>query len=139
MNFFMKAFTGLHVLLVRLSGGRLGGSMNGFKVLILNTTGRKSGKTRANPLGYFEHQDGYLIVASNGGQNHHPAWFYNLSGNPQVTIEIMGTKSNARAQLVGSENYQQIWDWLVAQAPQYANYAKSTTRQIPLVLLKSVK
>lgn len=139
MKFLMKAFTGLHVLLFRLSGGRLGGIMNGFKVLILNTTGRKSGKTRANPLGYFEHQDGYLIVASNGGKDRHPAWFYNLESNPQVTIEVMGTTNNARAQMVGSDKYQQTWDWMVAQAPQYANYAISTTRKIPLVLLTSVK
>ena len=83
-----KIWTRMHVFLYRLTGGRFGSEMRGFKVLLLTTTGRKSGKPRTTPLGYFDHEGGYVIIASNGGLPSNPAWFYNLKANPRVDIQV---------------------------------------------------
>jgi deazaflavin-dependent oxidoreductase (nitroreductase family) len=81
-----KLFTALQVALYRMSGGKLGGTMMGFKVLLLTTTGRKSGKVHTTPLGWFDRPGGYVIVASNGGGPRHPGWYFNLQSKPQATI-----------------------------------------------------
>jgi F420H(2)-dependent quinone reductase len=83
MKALFRFFTAIMVGLYRLSGGILGGNMRGFKVLLLTTTGRKSGKTRTTPLGRFDWKDGYVIVASNAGGPTNPAWFLNLKSHPQ--------------------------------------------------------
>ncbi len=72
MRFLFKLFMGLHVFIYRLTGGKLGGSMGKFKVLILTTKGRKSGKILSNPVGYFERDGKYIIVASNSGNDKIP-------------------------------------------------------------------
>ncbi len=74
----------IDVWIYRHSGGKLGGNMRGFKVLLLTTTGRKSGKAHTVPLGCFDHKAGYVVVASNAGLPTHPAWYYNLKSNPCV-------------------------------------------------------
>ena len=135
MKYLIRAFMALHVGLYRLSRGKLGGTMNGFKVLLLTTTGRKSGKTRTAPLGYFERQGGHLIVASNGGQPAHPAWYHNLTSNPQVTIQVLERVIPVTAEVLAGDERAQAWQHVVTTAPPYAAYEKQTTREIPLVLL----
>jgi deazaflavin-dependent oxidoreductase (nitroreductase family) len=135
MKYLIRAFMALHVGLYRLSRGKLGGTMNGFKVLLLTTTGRKSGKTRTAPLGFFERQGGYLIVASNGGQPVHPAWYHNLTSNPQVTIQVLERVIPVTAEVLAGDDRAQAWQQVVTTAPPYAAYEKKTAREIPLVLL----
>jgi deazaflavin-dependent oxidoreductase (nitroreductase family) len=136
MIIFFKLFMGLHVFIYRLTGGRLGGGMNGFKVLILTTRGRKSGKLHTNPVGYFERDDDYLIVASNGGQDKHPAWYHNLKANPNITIQVMDKVMQVHAEILTGEARSAAWKQVVETAPAFGNYQKSTTREIPLVALK---
>lgn len=135
MKYLFKLFMAIHVWIYRLSGGKLGGTMRGFKVLLLTTTGRKSGKTYTTPLGRFDHEDGYIIVASNAGQPTHPAWYYNLKSNPHVTVQVLDRVIPATAEVLSGEARMEAWRQVITTAPSYANYEKQTTREIPLILL----
>jgi deazaflavin-dependent oxidoreductase (nitroreductase family) len=119
----------------RLTRGKFGGEMRGFKVLILNTIGRKSGRVHSNPVGYFEREGGYLVVASNGGQPTHPAWFHNLKANPGFTIQVREKVLRVNARIISGAERASLWKWVVETAPAFGEYAKSTPREIPLVLL----
>lgn len=83
-----KIASAIHVFVYRRTGGRFGGDIAGLHVLLLTTTGRKSGRRRTIPLGYFEHDGRYVIIGSNGGSDAHPAWFGNLRSEPRVTIQV---------------------------------------------------
>jgi deazaflavin-dependent oxidoreductase (nitroreductase family) len=126
----------IHIFLYRLTDGRFGGEMRGFKVLLLTTTGRKSGQKRTTPLGYFDYDGGYVITASNGGLPRNPGWYYNLKGNPQVTVQVKDRAMTAVAEEVKGNLRNQLWDQLIEQAPGYAEYPKRTTREIPMVILR---
>jgi deazaflavin-dependent oxidoreductase (nitroreductase family) len=139
MKYFAKLFFAFSVWIYRLSGGKLGGRFRGFKVLLLTTTGRKSGKTHTIPLGCFDHKDGYVIVGSNNGQPTHPAWYYNLKSNPQVTVQVLDEVIPVTADVLSGEARAQAWQQVIATAPSYADYEKKTTREIPLVLLRPSK
>jgi deazaflavin-dependent oxidoreductase (nitroreductase family) len=136
LMFIFKLFMALQVALYRLSGGKLGGEMRGFKVLLLTTTGRKSGKIRTAPLGFFERQGGYVIVASNGGQPTHPAWYHNLKSHPGATVQILDKIIPVAAEILTGEARAQAWQQVITAAPLYENYQKHTVREIPLVLLQ---
>jgi F420H(2)-dependent quinone reductase len=125
------------VFIYRITKGGLGGRMTELDVLLLTTTGRKSGKRRTTPLGYFEDSGGYVVIGigSNAGFATHPAWFHNLRSNPQVHIEIKDCKLDANAEIVDAGRRRALWARLVAISPQYERYEKKTTREIPLVLL----
>jgi deazaflavin-dependent oxidoreductase (nitroreductase family) len=133
-----KLFLSFYVWLYRVSGGRIGGSMGGFNVLLLHTTGRKSGQAHTTPVGYFEHEGGYVIVASNAGKDQNPGWYYNLKNMPQVEIEIGSQHLQAKVQMIDSASRPAIWKKIVAAAPNYGAYETKTKREIPLVLLKPV-
>jgi deazaflavin-dependent oxidoreductase (nitroreductase family) len=111
------------------------GRMAGLNLLLLTTMGRKSGKQRTTPLGYFEHDGGYVITASNAGSDRHPGWFLNLRDHPQVQIQIKDKEMPATAQVLGPELRNELWKKLVSLFPQYGKYATSTKRVIPMVLL----
>ena len=128
----------IFVALYRLSGGRVGGRVQGLRVLLLTTTGRKSGTRRTTPLGFFEQDDAYVVIASNAGSDTHPAWFYNLRGNPAAKVEIMDRQIEVNAEVVKQDRRSALWNRLVELAPGYGNYAKKTRREIPLVILHPV-
>ena len=107
-------------------------------VLLLTTTGRKSGKVRTLPLGSFDRQGGYLIVASNGGAPANPAWYYNLKSHPQVTVQVLDKVIPVTAEILSGEDRAQAWQQVISEAPNYAAYQKRTTRQIPLILLHPI-
>jgi F420H(2)-dependent quinone reductase len=134
-----QLFMALQVALYRLTGGKLGGKFMGFNVLLLTTTGRKSGKTRTVPLGRFDRPGGYVIVASNGGQPTHPGWYFNLKNNAQVTIQVLDKVMTATAEVLTGQDRAQAWQQVITTAPQYANYEKQTSREIPLVFLRPTK
>jgi len=131
-----KMFTGSHAFIYRLTGGRFGASMRGMKVLLISTRGRKSGRTYTTPIGYFERQDGYLVVASNSGKPVHPAWFLNLKANPQVTVQVKDRVFQVIAEILPSDQRAAAWKQVIEAAPVYAGYESRTSREIPLVLLK---
>ena len=139
MKYIFKLFLALQVGIYRLSGGKLGGSMGRNRILLLTTTGRKSGKIRTIPLGCFDHKDGYVIVASNAGQPTHPAWYLNLKSNPRVTVQVLDKVLSVTAEVLSGEARAQAWQRVITTAPSYANYVKRTTREIPVVLLRPGK
>jgi deazaflavin-dependent oxidoreductase (nitroreductase family) len=97
-----RAFVKVHVALYRARGGRLGGRLGkGVPVLLLTTTGRKTGKRRTTPLLYVEEADRYVVVASVGGAPSHPAWYLNLRSNPAATIQVGGRKLAVTAETAG--------------------------------------
>ena len=133
---FIKLLINLHSFFYKLTGGVLGGQMGAYKILLLTTRGRKSGREFTTPLGYFDHQGGYLIIASNGGQDKGPDWYFNLTSDPQVRIQIKDQIFNAQAQVLDGETRTPVWDRIVAEAPQYGQYEKRTDRLIPVVWLR---
>ena len=133
-----KIIMAISVFLYRLTGGKVGGKVQGLQVLLLSTIGRKTGKRRTTPLGYFEHDGGYVIIGSNAGFDTHPAWFHNLRSNPQATIQVKDKQFEVRAEIAEPEERDKLWARLMELAPSYANYAKRTSRVIPLVILRSL-
>jgi deazaflavin-dependent oxidoreductase (nitroreductase family) len=135
----IKAMGRSHRAVYRLSRGRLLGRVAGMPVLLLTTTGRRSGRARTTPLTYFEVGDEFVIVASNGGEDRAPAWWLNLREHPQATITI-GTRSHSvTARTVAGEERGRLWPMITATYPGYAAYARRTTRPIPVVLLRRTK
>lgn len=133
-NFFEKAFIGMHVNLYRWTGGRLMGKIGGTPVLLLTTTGRKTGKARTTPLGYFVAEGDYIVVASNGGRPARPAWYLNLTHTPQVTIQVGGKAMPATAESINGEARAVLWRKIAAESSAYAPFAQPE-RDIPLVRL----
>jgi deazaflavin-dependent oxidoreductase (nitroreductase family) len=125
----------LQVKIYQLSKGKFGGNMRGFNLLLLTTTGRRSGKEYTTPLGRFDQEGGYIIVASNAGQTTQPAWYLNVKHNPQVTVQVMDKVIPATAEVLSGEARTQAWRQVTSIAPAYANYEKRTTREIPIILL----
>lgn len=136
MKTMLKVFATLYVGLYRLTGGRIGGKMGRSSVLLLTTTGRKSGKTRTVPVGAFDGQRGWVIVASNNGQPTHPGWYHNLVSRPQASVQVLDKVMPVRAEVLTGSARAEAWKKVIATAPSYANYEKRTSREIPLVLLQ---
>ena len=126
----------IHVALYRLTGGRIGGRAFGAPVLLLTARGRKTGKLRTTPLLYLEDGDRLVVVASKGGAPRHPAWFLNLSANPQVTVERRRKRLTMRAREADDAERQRYWPQVVAMYSGYAKYQEKTSRRIPLVVLE---
>ena len=138
MKFIFKAVTAIHSFLYRLTKGGLGGKMMDFQVLLLTTTGRKSGKKHTSPLGYIMDNGNYVICASNGGATKHPSWYLNITKTPQVTVEVLDKRMTATAEVATGDERQRLWNALVASAPSYKNYETKTTREIPMVVLRPI-
>lgn len=126
------------VVLYQRTNGKIGSQMQGLPVLLLTTTGRKTGKPRITPLGYLEHDGHYVVIASNAGFDTHPAWFHNLTSHPQVRLQIRDQQFTAIAERADRMLRQQLWAKLVERAPGYGAYQKRTVREIPIVLLRPV-
>lgn len=134
---FLIVVSRLHVALFRLTRGRVGGRIgNGLPVLLLTTTGRKSGKARTTPLLYVEDGGRYVIVASVGGAPKHPAWYLNLQADPSATIEVGGRSLAVRAETAEEpEERARLWQALTQMYPTYDAYQARTSRIIPVVAL----
>ncbi len=131
-------FVPLHRFLFRLSGGRVLNRLEGGGVLILVAKGRKSGKRRSSPLLYFRFEDSgdLIVVASNYGQDHHPAWYLNIAADPNVLVETSGECFAAEARITQGEERTALFDRVVEANPRFANYRAGTHRQIPIVALR---
>jgi deazaflavin-dependent oxidoreductase (nitroreductase family) len=111
---------------------------NGVPVLILTTTGRRTGRQRSTPLIYGRDGDAYLVVASQGGAPAHPAWYRNLQENPDVTVQVRGDRFAACARTATGEDKTRLWKTMTTVWPAYDEYQAKTDRQIPLVVLERV-
>jgi deazaflavin-dependent oxidoreductase (nitroreductase family) len=106
--------------------------------LLLTTTGRKSGEKFIFPLFYGTTGDSYIVVASKGGAPEHPGWYRNLLANPEVEVQVGTKKMTARARTVTGEERVRLWEKALEFWPPYADYAKKTEREIPVVVLDPV-
>jgi deazaflavin-dependent oxidoreductase (nitroreductase family) len=131
----MKFITRTHIALYRRTGGRLGGRFRGSPVLLLTTTGRRSGQRRTMPLMYIADGDRKVVVASYGGAEHHPAWYHNLLAQPEVTVQAGSSVQPMRAEVADLAERARLWSPLVAMYPPYDDYQAKTDRQIPVVVL----
>jgi deazaflavin-dependent oxidoreductase (nitroreductase family) len=127
----------IHNAIYRLTGGKVAGKFRNAPVLLLTTTGRKSGKSRTNPLLYTNAGDNaYMVIASKGGSDHHPLWYLNLEANPRADVTIGRETLPVRARTVEGEERERLWRALADLNPGYDGYAKKTTRRIPVVVLE---
>jgi len=125
-----------HTAVFRLTGGRIGGRMVGAPILLLHHTGAKSGKRRVSPLLYLPDGDRMVIVASKGGYTKHPGWFHNLMANPDTRVELPREgKVAVRARQASPEERDKLWPRVVEHYKGYAAYQRSTSREIPVVVL----
>lgn len=136
-DFSMRAMNGIHRFAMAVTGGRLGWNLRGMPVLELTTIGRKSGEPRSTMLtAPLVLGDSYVVVASRGGDDVHPAWFLNLRDNPAVETVIEGRPKEPRlARIPNDAERAELWQRIVAKHRNYAQYQTKTERQIPLVVL----
>ncbi|WP_406044102.1 nitroreductase family deazaflavin-dependent oxidoreductase [Micromonospora sp. NBC_00898] len=132
----MRGFLRTAVWLYRRSGGKLGGKMFGAPVLLLTTTGRKSGRSWTVPLMYQTDGDRWVIIASNGGSARHPAWWLNLRSQPDASIQIGRQTYLVTAVETAGEDRERLWQQMADMYKGYDGYARKTTRQIPVVVLQ---
>lgn len=136
---FEKVFISFHKAAYRLSGGRMMGSMRGAPILLLTTTGRKSGRRRTTPLAYITEGDAYVLMASNAGRPSHPAWYLNLRHEPAATIKVKNRTLSVRAETLGTEERARLWQRLRKTSPFPDEYQSKTSREIPLLRLTKQK
>ena len=137
MKTFYRCVVKLYEILYRLSGGLIGGRIVGLPVLLLTTTGRKSGKQRTRPLCYFPNGDDYVIIASNGGSDSHPSWYHNIKANPSVSMLLKRTTVAAVGSDVPEPERGKLWAHLLELSPWYLRYERKTARVIPMVRLRA--
>jgi deazaflavin-dependent oxidoreductase (nitroreductase family) len=132
-----NTFVGLNTLAYRLTGGRVGGTMAGAPVLLLEHMGRRSGKRRTVPLIYTRVGDDLVILASGAGADHDPAWWRNLRTAPRTTVTIGRERRRVVAREAEGAERETLWDAAVAVYPDYETYRGRTTRRIPVVVLST--
>jgi deazaflavin-dependent oxidoreductase (nitroreductase family) len=125
-----------HVRVYRETGGERGYHWRkGTTILLLTTTGRKSGEERTTPLIHREDDGRWVIVASKGGAPDHPSWFKNLQADPEATIEVKDERIPVRASVAEGEERERLWSAMAEVWPDYEEYQKKTDREIPGVVL----
>lgn len=122
----------------RANEGKVGGPFDGSPMLILHTTGARTGHERVNPLVYQADGDRIVIFASKGGAPENPAWFHNLVANPDVTVEVGTETVGLKARVADGDERERLWSRQKELAPGFADYEAKTTRQIPVVVLERV-
>jgi deazaflavin-dependent oxidoreductase (nitroreductase family) len=130
-----RGFMRTAVWLYQRSGGKIGGKMRGAPVLLLTTTGRKSGNSWTVPVLYQVDGDRWVVIASNNGRPKHPAWWLNLQAKPEATIQIGRETYPVSASETSGEERDKLWRRMADMYKGYDGYAEKTTRQIPVVLL----
>jgi deazaflavin-dependent oxidoreductase (nitroreductase family) len=109
---------------------------NGAPILILTTTGRRSGEPRVKPLIFGEDDGRYVVVASKGGARHHPDWYMNLSADPDVHVQVKADRFPARARTAEGDERERLWKRMAEIWPAYDDYRQKTDREIPVVVLE---
>ena len=133
---FIKAFMALNTFVIRASRGRIGSLLLSQTVLLLHSTGRRSGNHYVTPISYF-HVDGlYFLVGSNWGKDRNAGWYHNLLAQPRTTIEVKGKQIAVEAYQAEGAEYDRMWNMAVERYRGYQNYKDGTSRHIPIVVLK---
>jgi deazaflavin-dependent oxidoreductase (nitroreductase family) len=132
-------FTLGHVLVYRLTRGRVGGGFRGIPVLLLNHLGRASGKWRTCPLAYLRDGEDIVLVGSKGGSHKHPAWFLNLREMEETTVEVGGKTVPVSVTVATPAQRERLWPKVVELYRGYERYQQRTDREIPLVILSPIE
>ena len=120
------------------SAGARANTLRGVPIVVVTSVGAKSGKLRKNPVMRVEHHGEYAVVASKGGADQHPTWYYNLKQNPNVELQDGPERHDYIAHVAEGTERDAWWERAVAVWPDYANYQKKTDRQIPVFVLTPV-
>ncbi len=118
--------------------GKVGGQMAGLPLLLLTTTGAKTGRALTKPLAYTKDGDRIFVIASFAGSPNNPAWFNNLVSNPTVTVEVGSERFQARGVVTTGEERQRLFNTQADKIPIFHDYQKKTTRQIPVVVFERI-
>ena len=131
----IRGLSKAHLTVYRATRGRVLGSVAGMPVLLLTTTGRRSGKARTTPLTFFRDGTDLVVIASNGGADRPPDWSLNLQQTPRAIAEIGTDKVAVTARPASEREHARLWFVVTATYAGYARYQERTTRRIPVVLL----
>jgi len=129
-------FTRAHCAVYRGTRGLVGENLIGIHMLLLTTTGRKTGKQRTLPLAYVENKGDLVVVASNGGSDNPPAWWLNLRAAETAEVQVRGERFRVTWEVVPADKKMEHWRLLQAAVPAYRRYRHRTDREIPIVRLK---
>ena len=136
VRWLLALITTVHRFLYRATGGRVGAKLAGQRMLLLEHVGRKTGRPRVTPLLYIEDGERLLLVASNAGDDRHPAWWLNLRERPEAVVQLGGSRVPVRARSAEGPERERLWPMLEACYPPYAEYRARTRREIPVVILE---
>ncbi|MEO8607765.1 MAG: nitroreductase/quinone reductase family protein [Chloroflexota bacterium] len=131
-----KVFVQFNLFLYKLTNGKLGGRLRESTVLLLTTTGRKTGLPRTTPLRFLRHGDDYMIAASNWGEEDLPAWYKNLQANPIATVQDMDRHFTVRAEEAPAELYDALYERFIQADHRFAAYPHTIKRVVPIVFLR---
>ncbi|GCE20534.1 nitroreductase family deazaflavin-dependent oxidoreductase [Dictyobacter kobayashii] len=120
----------------RANNGKVGGPFANANLLLLTSTGAKSGQPRTTPLVYLPDGDRMVIFASKAGAPTNPDWYHNLLANPEATVEVGAETIKVKATVAGAEERDRLYNTQAALAPNFAEYQQKTTRKIPVVILE---
>jgi len=138
-DLLIKLLMVVNTFLLHATNGRLGSKLGSQTILLLETTGRKTGQLREIPIAYFFHEGKYLIVASNWGRDKQADWYLNLLKYPRAKLTVNGKSIRVTAHDTQGDEYARLRDWATKQHPPYLNYQKMTSRQIPIVVFEMVE
>ena len=123
----------------RANAGKVGGRFEGAPLLLLHTTGAKTGRTRVKPLAYRRDGDRVVVFGTKGGAPTNPEWYYNIRANPRVTVEVGSDRFEADARVAPPDERDRIWRLQTQEVPVMADYQEKTDRTIPVVILERVE
>jgi len=132
----MRTIAGTHEFWYRLSGGLIGGRFGQLPILLLTTTGRKSGRKRTTPLVYLRDGENMVVIASNGGSDRHPEWWLNLRSQPTAEVQMGRDVRTVVADKAEGDERDRLWREVVELYHGYDEYRRMTNREIPVVVLR---
>lgn len=132
----MRMISGTHELWYRLSGGLIGGRLGHLPILLLTTTGRRSGRRRTTPLVYLPYGENIVVIASNGGSDRHPEWWLNLRAQPKAEVQVGPDTKAVVARKAEGEERARLWRDVVELYHGYDEYRRMTSREIPVIVLE---
>src|SRR5437868_13433236 len=132
----LRVFSRVHITLYRWTGGIIGERIFGNHMLLLTTTGRKTGQPRTKPVAYLADGDALVIVAGAAGAAKHPDWWLNLQSHPEALVQVARRKLQVSATRVLPEEQQRLWARYPAQHALFESMQKRVSREIPIVMLR---
>jgi len=132
----IRAMGSVHRVVYRATGGRVAGKFWGLSILLLTTTGRRTGAPHTTPLCFYRDGDDLVVVASNGGLEWFPSWWLNLLAHPQAEVQVGRARKAVVARAADPAERARLWAAITAIAPGYLEYERRAPREIPLAILE---